>query len=428
MPTSSASAPTTSRRPCWASPATTSEGEFLAEYLEQQDPRAQPVRDDRRARAWAALVRDAAVERGAGANPELKLGVCGEHGGDPESIDFFEEIGLDYVSCSPFRVPIARVAAAQAAIRHADLGRPRMRVAVVAEYYPRPWDPALGHLGAPAGAGGQRASASRCACSRWSARSRRARDVRALPRLGPLARLGAAVRGPAGADGARRRPGALRALRVSAAPVELRELGPLGRAARCAARSTSCARAGRSTWCTPTTRCRPATRCCAGCGAAATCRWSSRCTVATCPTRRPAASAGVRPSCGCCGRPLRVIANSEVTRRGIEQLTGPLPALEVIHPGADLPEALARPRAGPDPGDRRAPRSPQEPGRRDPRARRAEGPAPGPALRADRQGPGPGGARASSRRALGVARPGRVPRARCRTRRARARWRAAMST
>ncbi len=49
--------------------------------------------------------------------PDLKLGVCGEHGGDPDSIDFFHHSGLDYVSCSPFRVPIARVAAAQAAVR-----------------------------------------------------------------------------------------------------------------------------------------------------------------------------------------------------------------------------------------------------------------------------------------------------------------------
>jgi pyruvate,orthophosphate dikinase len=51
--------------------------------------------------------------------PDLKLGVCGEHGGDPDSIDFFHHSGLDYVSCSPFRVPIARVAAAQAAIADA---------------------------------------------------------------------------------------------------------------------------------------------------------------------------------------------------------------------------------------------------------------------------------------------------------------------
>ena len=55
-------------------------------------------------------------ERGRATRPELHLGVCGEHGGDPRSIAFFDRAGLDYVSCSPFRVPIARVAAAQAAI------------------------------------------------------------------------------------------------------------------------------------------------------------------------------------------------------------------------------------------------------------------------------------------------------------------------
>jgi pyruvate,orthophosphate dikinase len=57
-----------------------------------------------------------AVERGRAAKPGLHLGVCGEHGGDPESIHFFRKVGLDYVSCSPFRLPIARVAAAQATI------------------------------------------------------------------------------------------------------------------------------------------------------------------------------------------------------------------------------------------------------------------------------------------------------------------------
>jgi pyruvate,orthophosphate dikinase len=56
------------------------------------------------------------AERGRRANPELKLGVCGEHGGDPTSIRFFDSIGLDYVSCSPYRTPVARVAAAQATI------------------------------------------------------------------------------------------------------------------------------------------------------------------------------------------------------------------------------------------------------------------------------------------------------------------------
>ena len=58
-----------------------------------------------------------AIERARDVAPEIGLGVCGEHGGDPDSIEFFEDVGLDYVSCSPYRVPIARVAAAQAAIR-----------------------------------------------------------------------------------------------------------------------------------------------------------------------------------------------------------------------------------------------------------------------------------------------------------------------
>ena len=60
-----------------------------------------------------------ATGRGRNARPELKLGICGEHGGDPDSIAFFDELGLDYVSCSPFRLPVARVAAAQAALRRA---------------------------------------------------------------------------------------------------------------------------------------------------------------------------------------------------------------------------------------------------------------------------------------------------------------------
>ena len=56
------------------------------------------------------------AERGRTTRPDIKMGICGEHGGDPRSIDFCEKIGLTYVSCSPFRVPIARLAAAQAAI------------------------------------------------------------------------------------------------------------------------------------------------------------------------------------------------------------------------------------------------------------------------------------------------------------------------
>ena len=57
-----------------------------------------------------------ACEQGRKTQPDLKLGVCGEHGGDPASIHFFHKVGLNYVSCSPYRVPVARLAAAQAAL------------------------------------------------------------------------------------------------------------------------------------------------------------------------------------------------------------------------------------------------------------------------------------------------------------------------
>ena len=63
-----------------------------------------------------------AVEKGRSTRPEIKLGVCGEHGGDPESIHFFHDVGLDYVSCSPWRVPIARLEAGRATLG-APVGR-----------------------------------------------------------------------------------------------------------------------------------------------------------------------------------------------------------------------------------------------------------------------------------------------------------------
>ncbi len=70
------------------------------------------------------LVRDRRPSAGAQTRPDIKLGICGEHGGDPASIAFCETVGLDYVSCSPFRVPIARLAAAQARLE-ATAARPR---------------------------------------------------------------------------------------------------------------------------------------------------------------------------------------------------------------------------------------------------------------------------------------------------------------
>jgi pyruvate,orthophosphate dikinase len=87
---------------------------FLAEYLAKSVLSADPfVSLDRD--GVGELVR-MAVARGREKRPKIKLGICGEHGGDPSSIHFCEEVGLDYVSCSPYRVPIARLAAAQAAL------------------------------------------------------------------------------------------------------------------------------------------------------------------------------------------------------------------------------------------------------------------------------------------------------------------------
>jgi pyruvate,orthophosphate dikinase len=73
--------------------------------------------------------------------PTLKVGICGEHGGDPRSIEFFEEVGLDYVSCSPFRVPVARLAGAHATLRHRTETR---RSASTGESRKMPGDAAVG--------------------------------------------------------------------------------------------------------------------------------------------------------------------------------------------------------------------------------------------------------------------------------------------
>ena len=92
------------------------ESKFVPTYLERKIIDHSPFETiDKPGVGW--LVRLAAWV-GREAKPSLKLGICGEHGGDPVSIDFFHMAGLDYVSCSPFRIPIARIAAAQAAVRH----------------------------------------------------------------------------------------------------------------------------------------------------------------------------------------------------------------------------------------------------------------------------------------------------------------------
>jgi pyruvate,orthophosphate dikinase len=93
------------------------EGKFLTRYLEDGVLERNPF-ETLDIGGVGDLMR-IAVERGRNARPDLKLGICGEHGGDPRSIEFCHELGLDYVSCSPFRVPVARLAAAQAALKTA---------------------------------------------------------------------------------------------------------------------------------------------------------------------------------------------------------------------------------------------------------------------------------------------------------------------
>jgi pyruvate,orthophosphate dikinase len=89
-------------------------GKFLPHYLKAAIYEKDPFQSiDQKG---VGLLVKMAVEKGRSARPNLKVGVCGEHGGDPASVEFFHRAGLDYVSCSPFRVPIARLAAAQAAI------------------------------------------------------------------------------------------------------------------------------------------------------------------------------------------------------------------------------------------------------------------------------------------------------------------------
>jgi pyruvate, orthophosphate dikinase len=96
------------------------EGRFLTKYIERKIVDRSPFETIDKPGVGQLLRMGAWLGRKA--KRELKLGICGEHGGDPESIEFFHHSGLDYVSCSPYRVPIARVAAAQAAVRPPEGG------------------------------------------------------------------------------------------------------------------------------------------------------------------------------------------------------------------------------------------------------------------------------------------------------------------
>jgi pyruvate,orthophosphate dikinase len=90
------------------------EGTFLNHYLEDRVLDANPF--ETLDRSGVGELMRLGVERARSVKQELKLGICGEHGGDPRSVAFCHELGLDYVSCSPYRVPVARLAAAQAAL------------------------------------------------------------------------------------------------------------------------------------------------------------------------------------------------------------------------------------------------------------------------------------------------------------------------
>ncbi|MBZ0274916.1 MAG: pyruvate, phosphate dikinase, partial [Anaerolineae bacterium] len=91
------------------------EGKFLLEYVETGILPANPfqvIDED-----GVGYLVDLAAKKGRAVRPDIEIGICGEHGGEPQSIDFCHRVGLNYVSCSPFRVPIARLAAAHAALK-----------------------------------------------------------------------------------------------------------------------------------------------------------------------------------------------------------------------------------------------------------------------------------------------------------------------
>ncbi len=89
-------------------------GKILADYIDKNIYECDPTA--RLDRTGVGLLMQMAVDKAKPVRPDIHLGICGEHGGDPSSVEFCHMIGLDYVSCSPFRVPIARLAAAQAEI------------------------------------------------------------------------------------------------------------------------------------------------------------------------------------------------------------------------------------------------------------------------------------------------------------------------
>jgi len=101
-------------------------GGFLPEYLEKKILSEDPFQSIDQAAIGKLM--EIAVEGGRSTRPDLKIGICGEHGGEARSVEFCHKIGLNYVSCSPYRVPIARLAAAQAVIKEAKKDKPAKAV------------------------------------------------------------------------------------------------------------------------------------------------------------------------------------------------------------------------------------------------------------------------------------------------------------
>jgi pyruvate,orthophosphate dikinase len=95
------------------------EGKFLTRYLDERILDANPFETLDESGVGDLMIIGA--ERARSVRPEIKLGICGEHGGDPRSVGFCHRLGLDYVSCSPYRVPLARLAAAQASLADAGI-------------------------------------------------------------------------------------------------------------------------------------------------------------------------------------------------------------------------------------------------------------------------------------------------------------------
>ena len=89
-------------------------GSFLGAYQEEDIMSKNPFASIDQ--TGVGQLMEIAIEKGRSTNPNIKLGICGEHGGDPDSVGFCHRVGLAYVSCSPYRVPVARLAAAQAAL------------------------------------------------------------------------------------------------------------------------------------------------------------------------------------------------------------------------------------------------------------------------------------------------------------------------